>query len=61
MNLILIQKKKLNKTLLFNTKKIVEEIIVDRIIEALLPTNDKFYIEHAVGSNAFTLKREDGR
>ena len=54
-------KKILNKTLLFNTKKIVEEIIVDRIIEALLPTNDEFYIEHPVGSNAFTLKREDGR
>ena len=24
-------------------------------------TNDKFYIEHPVVSNYFTLKREDGR
>ena len=51
----------LNKTLLFDTKKIDEEIIMDRIIEALPPTNDEFYIEHPVGSNAFILKREDTR
>ena len=49
-------KKILNKTLLFDTKKINEEIIIGRIIEALPPTNDEFYIEHPVGSNAFTLK-----
>ena len=54
-------KKMLNKTLLFDTKKIDEEIIIDRIIEALQPINDEFYIEHPSGSNAFTLKREDGR
>ena len=51
----------LNKTLLFDTKKIDEEIIIDRIIETLPSTNDEFYIEHPVGSNEFTLKREDGR
>ena len=34
---------------------------MDRIIEALPLTNDGFYIEHPVGSNAFTLKGEDGR
>ena len=44
----------LNKTLLFDTKKIDEEIIIDRIIEALPPKNDEFYIEHPVGSNEFT-------
>ena len=54
-------KKILNKTLLFDTKKIDEEIIIDRIIEALPPTNDEFCTEHPVGSNAFTLKREHGR
>ena len=54
-------KKILNKTLLFDTEKIDEEIIIDRIIEALPPTNDKFYIEHPAGLNAFTLKREGGR
>ena len=54
-------KKILNKTLLFDTKRIYEEIITNRIIEALPPTNDVFYIDHPVGSNAFILKREDGR
>ena len=47
--------------MLLDTIKIDEEIIIDRIIETLQPTNDEFYIEHPVGSNAFTLKREDGR
>ena len=42
-------KKILNKILLFDTKKIDENIIMDRIIEALPPTNDKFFIEHPVG------------
>ena len=49
-------RKVLNKTLLFDTKKIDEEIIIDRIIEALPPTHDEFYIEHPVGSYAFILK-----
>ena len=52
-------KKILNKTLLFDTKKINEEITMDRIVEALPPTNDEFNIEHPIGSNAFSLKRED--
>ena len=51
----------LNRTMLFHTTKIDEEIIMDRIIEALPPTNDECYIEHPVASNSFTLKREDGR
>ena len=52
----------LNKTLLFDTKKLDEEIIMDKIIETLKhPMNDEFYIEHPVGSNAFTLKRKDER
>ena len=55
-------KKILNKTLIFNTTKINEEIIMDKIIEALnYKTNDEFYIEHTAGSNYFTLKQEDGR
>ena len=55
-------KKILNKTLIFDTTKIDEEIIMDKIIEALNDkTNDEFYIEHPPGSNYFTLKREDGR
>ena len=52
----------LNKTLIFDTKKIDEEIIMDIIIDALNDkTYDEFYIEHPVGSNYFTLKRKDGR
>ena len=42
-------------------KKKNDNIILDRIIEALPPTNDELYIEHPVGSNSFTLKREDGK
>ena len=54
-------KKVLNKTLLFHTSKIDEELIIDKFIQALPPDNDEFYIEHPEGSNSFTLKREDGR
>ena len=53
-------KKILNETLLFDTTKIDEEIIMDMIIHALPTGNDDFYIEHPIGSNSFTLKREDG-
>ena len=35
---------------------------MDMMIDALNDeTNDVFHIEHPVGSNYFTLKREDGR
>ena len=51
----------LNKTLLFDTSKIDEELIMDKIIHALPPDDYYFYIEHPKGSNSFTLKREDGR
>ena len=35
---------------------------MDMMIDALNDeTNDEFYIEHPVGSNYFSLKREDGR
>ena len=54
-------KKILNKTLLFDTSKIDEELIMDKIMQVLPPDNDEFYIEHPEGSNSFTLKREDGR
>ena len=55
-------KKILNKTLIFDSAKMDEEIIMDKIIEALnYKTNDEFYIEHPPGSNYFTLKPEDGR
>ena len=52
----------LNKILIFDTKKRIEEIITDMMIDALNDKrNDEFYIEHPVGSNYFTLKGEHGR
>ena len=47
---------------MFNTDKIDGEIIMDMMIDALIDkANEEFYIEHLIGSNYFTLKREDGR
>ena len=44
----------------FGPKEII--VIMDKIIEAFKnPMNDEIYIEHPVGSNAFTWKPEDGR
>ena len=54
-------KKILNKTLLFDTTKIDEEIIMDMIMHAMPADNDDSCIEHPVDLNSFTLKREDGR
>ena len=51
----------LNKTLLFDTSEIDEELVMDKIRQALPPDNDQFYIEYPERSNSFTLKREDGR
>ena len=49
MNWILAQKI-LNKTLIFDTSTIDEEVIMDRVIDALNGrTNDDFYIEHPAG------------
>ena len=43
-------KKILNKILIFDTKKLDEEIIMDIIIDVLNDkTNDGFYVEHPVG------------
>ena len=52
----------LNKTLVFDTSKINEEVITDKIIELINdPLNDEYYIDHPSGINSFTLKREDER
>ena len=52
----------LNKTLVFDTSKINEEVITDKIIELINdPLNDEYYIDHLSGINSFTLKREDER
>ena len=55
-------KRILNKTLTFDTSIIVEEIIIDRIIDAINdPFSDKFWIEHKLGINNFTLRLGDRR
>ena len=52
----------LNKTLIFDTVMIDEEIIIDRITDAINdPFNDKYWIEHKPGTNCFTLRLEDGK
>ena len=52
----------LNKKLIFDTPIIGEEIIIDRIIDAINdPFNDKYWPEHKPGTNCFTLRLEDGR
>ena len=55
-------KKILNKTLIFDNKKMHEEIMMDMIIDVHNDkTNDENYIEQPVGSNYFTFdeKMED--
>ena len=47
----------LNKTLLFDTSKINEVVIIDKIIESINdPLQDENYIDHPNGTNSFTLK-----
>ena len=42
----------LNKTLLFNTSKTNEEVIIDKIIESLNDLlYDEYYIDHPGGTN----------
>ena len=54
-------KKILNKALLFDTSRVDDEIIMDKIINALPKDNDDYYNEHSTDSNYFILRREDGR
>ena len=45
-------RKSLNKTLIFDTSVLGEEIIIDRIIDAINdPFIDKYWIEHKPGTN----------
>ena len=34
---------------------------MDKILEAFLTDNDELYVLHEPGTNAFTLKQEDGK
>lgn len=52
----------LNKTLLFDTNKINEEVIMEKITESVSdPLNDTYYIDHSPGTYSFTLKGKGGR
>ena len=52
----------LNETLVFDTSMTDEEIVIDRIIDAINDSlNNKYWIERKPGTNYFTLKLEDGK
>ena len=51
----------LNKTVLFNVSKVIQKKIIDKIIENLPADNDELYVVHEPGTNAFSLRREDGK
>ena len=48
----------LDKSLLFDLKKTSEEKNYDAIIE-IIPDNDKYYIEHREGTNAFHIRKDE--
>ena len=50
----------LNKTAVFDTSKIDEEKIIDRILENIPDDNDNSYLIHEPVTNAFPLRREHG-
>ena len=43
----------LHKPILFDTSRVDEESIMDKIIENLLSTNDEFYMIHELGANSW--------
>ena len=52
----------LNKTLIFDTLMVDEEVVINRIIDAVNDSfNDKYWIEHKPSTNYFTLRLEDGK
>ena len=56
------RKEILNKTLTSDISMVDEEVIIDRIIDAINDLfNDKYEIEHKPATNYFTLKLEDGK
>ena len=48
-----------NKTVLFDTSKVDEEQIIDRILENISGDNDDIYLVHKPGTNASSLRCED--
>ena len=54
-------KKILNKTILFDTSPMDEEKVMDKILEDFPADSNELYVLHEPGTNAFTLKHEDGK
>ena len=57
-------KKILNKRLICDISMVDEDTIMDKIIEGLddpYLKNNRYWIEHELGSNYFTLRLEDRR
>ena len=55
-------KKTLNKTLLFYTSTVYEEVIIDKIIDGINDSfNDKYWIEQEPGTDYFMLRLENGK
>ena len=50
----------LNKTILIARSQKNEKKVMDKILEVLSADNNELYVLHKPGTNAFTLKREDG-
>ena len=47
----------LNKTILFDTSRINEEKVMDKILEAFPADNDELYVLHEPATNAFTQSK----
>ena len=54
-------KELLMKTLLFDTSRVNEKLIMEKIIQNLPGGKDELYIVHKSGTNSFSLGREDGQ
>ena len=55
------EKKLLNKTLLFDTSRVNEELIMKKRIENFPGGHNELYMVHKPGTNSFSLRREDGQ
>ena len=53
-------KELLTKTLLFDTSRVNEKLIMDKIIQNSPGGKDELYIVHEPGTNSFSLGREGG-
>ena len=54
-------KELLMKTLLFDTSRVNEKLIMEKIIQNLPGGKDELYIVHESGTNSFSLGRKDGQ